>query len=346
MKKILILIFVLCTGQKFKKRWVTRMLASFLWRKLAKKSASSGRTRLTYFLSCAEIFVLLLFLLPVYASAKPLTLILDWLINPNHAAIFIAKEQGFFAQEGIQVSIISPADPDDGPKLVAAGHADLAITYQPQLIVQAAQGLPLVRIATLIDHPLNCLIVRKDSGIRTIADLKGKRIGYTSHLEGTMALRALLQQAGLTLHDVQTINVQYNLTQALLTKRLDAAINVMRNVEPLQMQFAGQPVKIFPIETVMPSYDELIIVANKNKASDPRLTKFLIALQKASDYLLKNSEKSWKLFANNNPALNNELNHQIWQTTLPYLAHHPIEFDKQRYQKFENFLSYHAYTAK
>lgn len=272
------------------------------------------------------------------ANAKPLTVILDWLANPNHAAIFIAQAQGFFQKQGLQVTIISPADPDDGPKLVAAGHADLAITYQPQLIVQTAQGLPLIQIASLINHPLNCLLVRKSSGIHTIADLKGKRIGYTSHSEGTLALAALLKKTGLTLKDVHTINIQYNLTQALLTKRVDAIINVMRNVEPLQLKFVGQAVKIFPVETALPPYDELIVVTNRHQISDIRIKKFLIALQAASNYLLKNPEKSWKLFAKNNPALNNTLNHQIWQATLPYIAHNPIQFDKKRYQTFTNFL--------
>jgi putative hydroxymethylpyrimidine transport system substrate-binding protein len=284
------------------------------------------------------VFVLLLLLLPIYASAKPLILILDWLINPNHAAIFIAEEQGFFSREGIKVNIISPADPDDGAKLVAAGHANLAITYQPQLMMQIEKGLPLIRIATLIDHPLNCLIIRKDGQTHAISDLKGRRIGYTSHLEGLIALNALLQQGGLTLNDVQAINVQYNLVQALLTKRVDAVINTMRNVEPLQMQFAGQPVKIFPVEMAVPAYDELVVIANRHQIADPRLGKFLIALQKANAYLLKNSEKSWKIFARNNPVLDNELNHQIWQATLPYLAQPPYLFDKARYETFMLFL--------
>lgn len=273
-------------------------------------------------------------------SAKPLTLVLDWLVNPDHAAIFIAQEKNFFAQQGLQVDIIAPTNPDDGPKLVAMNHADLAITYQPQFIIQAAQGLPIARVATLINQPLNCLIVKKDSGITQLADLKGKRIAYASHVEGTLMLAALLNKAHLSLHDVQTINVQYNLTQALLSNRVDAVINVMRNVEPLQMQFAGKPVTLFPIEMGdIPQYDELIIIANKNKLTDPRLTKFLIALNKATDYLLKNPETSWKLFAKNHPILNNELNHQIWHATLAYIAADPIHFDKQRYQHFAEFLS-------
>jgi putative hydroxymethylpyrimidine transport system substrate-binding protein len=272
-------------------------------------------------------------------AAKPLTLILDWLVNPDHAAIFVAEEQGFFAREGLQVNIIAPSNPDDGLKLVAAGHADLAVSYQPQLVVQAAKGLPLIRIASLISQPLNCLIVKKDGPIHQLADLKGKRIAYTSHVEGTLMLNALLEKAHLRLSDVQTINVQYDLTQALLSNRVDAIINVMRNVEPLQMQFAHQAVKIFPVELArIPTYDELIIIANKNKLSDPRIIKFLTALNEATHYLLNNPEKSWLIFAKNHPALNNLLNHQIWQATLPYIAPHPINFNKNAYKKFMLFL--------
>jgi putative hydroxymethylpyrimidine transport system substrate-binding protein len=285
------------------------------------------------------IFLVSFLLFTNNVTAKPLTLILDWLVNPDHAAIFVAQEQGFFAREGLQVNIIAPSNPDDGPKLVAAGHADLAVTYQPQLVVQAAKGLPLIRIASLINQPLNCLVVKKNGPIQQLADLKGKRIAYTSHVEGTLMLNGLLEKAHLTMDDVQTINVQYDLMQALLSNRVDAVINVMRNVEPLQMQFAHQPVKIFPVElAAIPTYDELIIIANKNKLTDPRLSKFLAALNKASLYLLKNPEKSWQVFAKNHPALNNALNHQIWQTTLPYIARHPLDFDKKTYANFTLFL--------
>lgn len=274
-------------------------------------------------------------------TAQPLTLILDWLVNPDHAAIVVAKEKGVFTDEGVQVNIIAPSNPDDGPKLVAAGHADLAVSYQPQLVVQAAQGLPLIRIASLINQPLNCLIAKKEGPIHQLADLKGKRIAYASHVEGTLMLNALLEKAHLKMSEVQTINVQYDLTQALLSNRVDAVINVMRNIQPLQMQFAHQTVTVFPVELGnIPRYDELIIIANKNKLSDPRLIKFLTALDKATQYLLNNPEKSWLIFAKNQPALNNQLNHQIWQATLPYIARHPYHFDKKAYANFVSFLKH------
>lgn len=96
-------------------------------------------------------------------------------MNPDHAPIIIAQEKGFFTDEGLEVEVIAPADPADPPKLVAAGKADYAITYQPQLHRHQVQGLPLKYIGTLIATPLNCLMVKADGPIQKIADLKGKR---------------------------------------------------------------------------------------------------------------------------------------------------------------------------
>ena len=114
------------------------------------------------------------------ASAKEkITLLLDWFINPDHAPLIIAKERGFFDQSGLDVELIAPSDPSMPPKLVAAGKADLAVSYQPQLHIQVDQGLPLTRIATLVSTPLNSLVVLRDGPIRSIKDLKGKKVGFS-----------------------------------------------------------------------------------------------------------------------------------------------------------------------
>ena len=102
---------------------------------------------------------------PALAQDK-VSLILDWFVNPDHAPIIIAQEKGFFTDEGLEVEVIAPADPADPPKLVAAGKADYAITYQPQLHLQVHEGLPLKRIGTLIATPLNCLMVKADGPIQ------------------------------------------------------------------------------------------------------------------------------------------------------------------------------------
>ena len=101
-------------------------------------------------------------------AQEKLTLLLDWFINPDHGPIIIAREKGFFAEQGLEVEIVEPADPSAPPKLIAAGQADLAVSYQPQTHVQVAEGLPLMRIATIVATPLNTLVVLKDGDIQAI----------------------------------------------------------------------------------------------------------------------------------------------------------------------------------
>ena len=283
--------------------------------------------------------VTLCFSQSLFADQK-LTLVLDWFANPDHAPIFVAQQQGYFKQQGLNVKIIEPADPSDPPKLVAAGKADLGITYQPSLLLAVNQGLPLMRIATLIATPLNCVAVLKSSHIKTLADLKGKTIGYSSAGVEHAMLKGMLKSVGLTLNDVKLVNVHYDLTQALLAHKVDAITGVMRNFELIQIQQAGQPVLAFyPEEQGMPTYDELIIVANKNKVNDPRYQKFLTALNQGVQYLVNHPESSWKKFAKSHPALNNPLNHQAWLKTIPRFSLTPAALDNSRYQHLANYFS-------
>ena len=114
------------------------------------------------------------------SAAEKMTVLLDWFVNPDHAPLIVAREKGYFAAAGLDVELIAPADPNDPPKLVAAGKADIAVSYQPQLHVQVEAGLPLVRIGTLVATPLNSLVVLKDGPIKTIGDLKGKKSAIPS----------------------------------------------------------------------------------------------------------------------------------------------------------------------
>ena len=94
-------------------------------------------------------------------AAQKLTLILDWFPNVDHLPIYVAQHQGFFADEGLEIKIISPSETSDALKLAAAGQVDLAVSYEPQTIIAAARGLDIVVIGRLIEHPLTTLLFLK-----------------------------------------------------------------------------------------------------------------------------------------------------------------------------------------
>lgn len=275
---------------------------------------------------------------PAFA-ADEMTLILDWFVNPDHGPIIIAQEKGYFAEQGLDVEVIAPADPSDPPKMVAAGRADLGITYQPQLHLQVAEGLPLKRVGTLVATPLNCLLVRADGPISTIADLKGKKIGYSVAGVEEAVVGAILKTAGLTLDDVEMVNVNFSLSPALMAGQIDAVIGAYRNFELNQMEIEGVPGRCFYVEEEgLPSYDELIYVANRDTMDKQKIARFLAATEKATEFIVNHPEESWKLFAATSPELDDELNARAWTDTIPRFAPSPAGLDAGRYARFEAFL--------
>ena len=271
-------------------------------------------------------------------AMEKLTLVLDWYINPDHAPIMVAQQTGAFAAEGLDVNIVPPSDPALPPRLVAAKQADLAITYQPQLHFFADQGLPLMRVGTLINTPLNTLMTL-DKTVKKPADLKGKRIGYSVSGIEQATLATMLAHDGVNANQVKLVNVNFQLTSALMTGQVDAVIGGYRNIEALEMKLAGKAPVVLNVEDYgVPAYDELIIVANRDEAHSEKIEKFLRALKKGNAELQAHPEQNWLAFVRAHPELNTPLNHQAWRATLPLFAADPAKLNRARYQAYEQFL--------
>ncbi|WP_108860560.1 ABC transporter substrate-binding protein [Ruegeria sp. Alg231-54] len=275
---------------------------------------------------------------PAWAEDK-MTVLLDWFVNPDHGPIIVAQENGYFADEGLEIEIVPPADPSAPPRLVAAGQADLAVSYQPQLHLQIHEGLPLKRVGTLVATPLNCLLVLQDGPIKTLADLKGKKIGFSVAGVEEAVLGAMLNAHDVALDDIEMVNVNFSLSPSLMTGQVDAVIGAFRNFELNQMDIEGVAGRCFYIEEEgVPSYDELIYVANPDTMDADKVARFLAATEKATQFIVNNPEKSWDIFAATSPELQDELNARAWVDTLPRFALRPAGFDAGRYARFEAFL--------
>lgn len=268
-------------------------------------------------------------------------LLLDWFVNPDHAPLIVAEQKGFFKEEGLSVEMLEPADPSAPPKLVAAGQADMAVTYQPQLHMQIDEGLPLTRVGTLVGNPLNSLVVLADSDIKTIKDLKGKKVGFSVGGFEDVILGAMLQHHGLSSKDVEMINVNWSLSPSLIAKKTDAVIGAFRNFELNQMDIEKHPGRAFLVEEHgVPVYEELILVVNnKDREQKDKWKRFNQALNKAVAYIQAEPEASWQAFVNYKPKeLDTELNRRAWKDTLPYLAKDSAKLDAARYESFAKFM--------
>lgn len=275
---------------------------------------------------------------PVLAQDH-MTLLLDWFVNPDHGPVIVAQEKGYFAEQDLSVDIIAPADPSAPPKMVAAGQADLAISYQPQLHLQIHEGLPLVRVGTLVATPLSCLLVLADGPVKSPADLKGRKIGFSVGGVEEAVLGQVLGTHGVSLDEVELINVNWSMSPALMSGQVDAVIGAFRNFELNQMDIEGVQGRCFYVEEEgLPSYDELIYVANKNTMDPDLIHRFLAATEKATQYIVNHPDESWQAFASTAPELQDELNKRAWADTVPRFALRPTAMDVGRYAYFETFL--------
>ena len=273
------------------------------------------------------------------AAQDKMTLMLDWFVNPDHGPIIVAQERGYFADAGLDVEIIAPADPADPPKMAAAGRADLAISYQPQLHLQVAEGMPLVRVGTLVATPLNCLLVLKDGPIEGIADLAGRKIGFSVPGFEEALLSTMLGQVGLGPTDVERVGVNWSLSPSLMSGQVDAVIGAFRNFELNQMEIEGVEGQCFyPEEHGVPTYDELIYVANPQTMDADSIRRFLAATEKATQFIVNHPQQSWEIFAATSAELQDDLNERAWADTIPRFALRPEALDQGRYARFETFL--------
>ncbi|WP_210081955.1 ABC transporter substrate-binding protein [Pantoea endophytica] len=272
-------------------------------------------------------------------AAEKVRLLLDWFINPNHAAIFAAQHSGAFKKEGLDVEMIAPADSASVPLLLAAGKVDLAVSYQPQLYTLVDKEVPVIRVGTLINQPLNTLTTVSDD-IHSLKDFAGKTIGYAVPGTEDVAIRNMLKAQGVDADSVKLINLNMDGTSTLLTHKIDGAMTIFRNYELLDLKDKGaQPTVFKPEDYGVPAYDELIILANqKTAAQDKRIPAFLRGLDAGVAWLRAHPHEAWQAFIEKYPELNTPLNHEAWQATLPYFAAHSAAFDRARYQAFGEYM--------
>ncbi len=273
------------------------------------------------------------------APGETFTVLLDWFVNPDHAPLFTARYIGAFAKAGLDVKLIAPTDPDLPPRLLAAGKADVALSYQTELYLLVDQGLPVTRTGTLIDQPLNTLTALGGRGIRTLSDLKGKKIGYSVAGVEEVLISTMLASVNLKLTDVTLVNVNFALITALMSHEVDAVIGTYRTFEDIQLKQAGaDPIVFIPEQHGVPPSDELIIMSNTAALGNPALPKFLNAVRAGADYLAQNTDAMWQRFAKDQPSLNNKLNKASWYALRGAFAEDPLYLDQARYTTYRDFM--------
>jgi putative hydroxymethylpyrimidine transport system substrate-binding protein len=219
------------------------------------------------------------------SGPEPLTLALDWYVNPDHAGIYEAIDRGYFRDAGLAVHPEVPSDPSAPIREVAQGGADLAISYEPEVMLARDQGLPVKAVAAIVAQPLTSLISPAKVNIRTPADLRGKTVATAGIAYQQAFLKAILAKAGVPQSAVNVVDVQQGLLPAVISGRADAMLGGFLNVEGVDLRLRGLRPRVVPVDRLgIPTYDELVLVASDDEVADePRTIQlFISALERGA----------------------------------------------------------------
>jgi putative hydroxymethylpyrimidine transport system substrate-binding protein len=280
-------------------------------------------------------------------NPQPFDVALDFYVNADHAGLYTAIDRGYFGDAGLDVHPQVPSDPSAPIKEVAAGRVDLAISYEPEVLLAHDQGLPVKAVAAVVPTPLTSLIWLKGSGIRGVKDLHGKTIATAGIPYQGAYLQTILERSGLSTGDVDVVNVQQGLLPAILSGRANAMLGGFLNVEGVDLRLRGKEPTVIPVDKLgIPTYDELVLVANSDRLDDEtqNVRLFIAALERGTKAAVADPAAATKAVLDAGKALSPKFTAAEVRKTLPLLlpraGKQPYGYmDPRQWQRFAQFFA-------
>ena len=261
------------------------------------------------------------------AELREMDVVLDWYPNALHAFLYTAIEKGYYEEEGLKVNIRFPSNANDAISLVAAGKAEIGLSYQQDVIqARADQDVPVKSIGAVVQAPLNIVLSLKEKGITSPSDLVGKTVGYAGTELSEALVRSIMENVGADFSDVKMIDVGFDLMSSMTTGNVDATIGCLVNHEVPQMEEEGFEVNWFDLDDYgVPTYYEGVFLANdKMIEEEPEvLAAFLRASAKGFADMKNDPEEALSiLLANQNEEnfpLSETVERKSMETLLPLM---------------------------
>jgi putative hydroxymethylpyrimidine transport system substrate-binding protein len=254
-------------------------------------------------------------------QTEPFTVMLDYFPNADHAGIYAALGSGEYERAGLDVKIQPPPDAAAPLKLLQAGRVDLAVSYEPELLLARDRGADLVAVGALVQKPLTSLMSLGDRAITRPEQLAGKRVGTAGLAYQSAYLDTILEEAGLDPGSVKETNVGFKLTQAMLSKQVDATLGSFWNYEGVDLERRDRNPEILRMEDLgVPTYNELLLVARRSDLSEDgasKLRRFLQATARGHQTLKERPQVGIEALLEADGGLDRGLQEAVVRATLP-----------------------------
>lgn len=228
---------------------------------------------------------------------EKITFVLDWTPNTNHTGLYVAQNQGYFEEEGLEVEIVQP--PEDGADaLVASGKAQFGVSFQDSMApgVAGENALPTTAVAALVQHNTSGIISRKGEGMDTPKGMEGKKYAtWDAPVEKAM-VKNVVEQDGGDFSKVEMIpSTVTDEVSALKSKSVDS-IWVFYAWAGVATEVAGLETDYFAFKDMNPVFDYYtpVVIANNSFLEEkPETAKaFLKALKKGYEFAIEKPEEA------------------------------------------------------
>lgn len=251
---------------------------------------------------------------------------LDNYMGAENVGLLMAKERGYFEDAGLNVWLGKPLRPSNTVYYVLTRIDELGLVSLPQVAIARENGLPIEAVGSVISQPTAAMIWLKGSEVNSMADLEGKTIGVPGVPYQEDLLESVLEDAGLTIDDVEVQPLGYLLVRALLSGRVDAIFGGSWNIEGAALEAKGAEPVIKRVQDFgVPAYDELTVVTRSDRVvADPQMIRaFMSAVRRGTAAAVKNPKAALKVLeesSESNEELTPKQTEAQLEATLPLLS--------------------------
>lgn len=240
-------------------------------------------------------------------SNQKIKIVLDWVPNTNHTGLYVAKDLGYFKEEGLDVEIVQPPE-GSTTALIGAGGAEFGISFQDTLAKSFAKEnpVPVTAVAAILQHNTSGIISLKEKGIDSPKKLEGKKYAtWEDNIEQAILKKLVTDDKG----DFSKVKlIPYTITDVVTGLKTDVdAVWVYYAWDGIATERAGLQTNFLKIRDYgeeLDYYSPVIIGNNDFLKKNPEIAKKVLkAIKKGYEYAMKNPEESAKILVKNSPEL-------------------------------------------
>lgn len=268
--------------------------------------------------------------------------VLDWTPNTNHTGIYVAKEKGYFEEQGLDVEIMLPGEVGAN-QLVASGKADFGVSYQEGLTQARSEGLPIVSIAAIMQHNTAGYASPVDKDITKPADFEGKKFGANgSELERAM-MTTIMKQNGANIEDTEFITTGDSDFFVAVKRDVDFSL-VFQGWTGIEAELRNEPlnmVYLVDFSDDLDFYTPILATSEEMIEEDPDTVRsFVHAAVKGYEYAIENPNDAAEILIKSEPDLDPELVKRSQEWISPHYQDDADHWGVQEKSRWENFMAF------